>query len=211
MRTVPWLALSFSCTVAGCDGGRVEVRNPLAERGTIASTIAKPRRALERQRRLPAGSLTAFVSLDRLDPTSICLDVVLRGLAPIDLRQVGAVLVVPSAAPLEQAELWPQEPTHADHAGLVMQQVEHGFETECATHDHAGICLTWTTKPTYRTVARPGIVRVHEARGRLCYPNASFVTPATSDLRLVLAVPGDARETFDWRLTSPRHPQKENR
>lgn len=184
----------------GCGHGDAVLRNPLARHPMVTTTIARAHRARERTHGLPSGALTHWVSLGELNAASVCFDVVLRSLSPLDLRQVRATLEVPDQAPLDQAQLWPQPPTHVERRGLVLSTVEHGFSSECATHDHAGICLTYATRPLYRTVARPGAVLVHEARGRMCYPNASTITASTRELRLEVGLPGEPAEPYRFAL-----------
>lgn len=192
MRIVPLALVCVACT-----NGTVVVRVPLDGR---SATIARPDRAGEREHGLAAGTLTHWVSLSRLDGTTVCFDVVLRSLEPLELRSVRAVLEVPGQTPIEQAELWPQEPTQREVPGLLVEREERGFYTECAKQDHAGICLAYETRPSYRAVKRAGLVAVHEARGRMCYPNASHITSGTPELRLSVEPAGEATEQYRFRL-----------
>ncbi|MEO6952125.1 MAG: hypothetical protein ABI321_09950 [Polyangia bacterium] len=205
MRLVLWMVTLWMLPLSmllsgGCAHHDAVLRNPLARHPMVPTTLARAHRKAERTHGLSSGTLTDWVSLGKLDASEACFDVVLRALRPLDLRVVHATLEVPEQPSLDQASLWPQEPTHTERRGLVLTTVEHGFSSECAKHDPAGICLTYTQKPTYRTIARPGTVSIYEALGRMCFPNASSITATTRELRLALALPGEAAEQYRFRL-----------
>lgn len=183
MKTIAFFVCAF--TGVGCvRGADLEIRNPLVAGVVDPSTIVKTHEPTEDQFGLPRHSLSDEARLLSVDDKKICIALTLRETDPISLRETDAKLSAPSAGPVSSIEVYESPAAVTAHQGQVPMQQQTGTTTSCVKRDDYGNCLAWDTEPTYETTFVAGSVEVHEAKGKMCFPNNGIVTQRTEQLTL---------------------------
>jgi hypothetical protein len=191
MKTKPLIPLVLSCLVlcAGCTrSSDVEIRNPLIAGAVDASTIVKTHTRTEDHFGLPRNALSDEAWLVSVDASTICIGLTLRETDPISFNEMEAKLTASTGASAAPNDVHQEPVTATAHEGRVPMQQQTGESYSCTKRDDVGNCLAWSAEPTYATTYVPGTVEVHEARGRVCFPNNGIVTKATTQLTLEVEV-----------------------
>jgi len=188
---------------AGCmHASDVEIRNPIATRSIDPNRIVKPHDFSERQRGLPPGTMTDMAELVSVDEKRVCVALALKELDPIDLATVEAKLTSPKSDPVEDPQVWPEQPTVQTFSGLVPIRRQVGYETYCASY-YSGVCTNWQTRPTYVVSWEPGPVNVYSTGARMCFANRGVAAADTPQITLELRLRRggiEANRTSGWGL-----------
>jgi hypothetical protein len=187
MRTVT-LAFAFGIALplAGCaHAADVELRNPLVAGAVDNNHIVKPHDYVENHRGLPKGSVADEAALLSVDAQQVCFGLTMHELDPIDFREMDVELKG-SGEPIETARVEPEPVTFQSYDGLIPEVTVTGEQTVCARRNPDGICTAWETHPIKTAQMVPGVVKVYEAKGRLCFANQNAVTASTNQVDLVI-------------------------
>lgn len=183
---MPAVAAAALCSVTGCAGPDMTMRNPIVAGALDQNHIVKVHGYAESQSGLPAGSMNDDAVIDTLDKGQVCVNVSLHELSALDLTQ-GEVKFESDTGSALQPALNAEPPTQQTYTGLVPHTEQTGTRVVCNSNSDGQ--TTCQSEPVYATTMIPGPVDVFNTRGRLCAPNQNIVTPQTTKLALKITTP----------------------
>jgi hypothetical protein len=175
------------------------IGNPFVVGGVMPNEVQHLHASTERQRQIPAGSLTDQAILTRMDESAACFNVQLRALDEgngqtwTDLRNWDVSLLVDNVEMVDPTiELHP--PEHNQYQGVSWQQVQVGQRQICVdrngrerppnTITQANPCGRWETRPITEGRWLPAIVTATTAAGEVCFQNQGYLSSTSAQITL---------------------------